>query len=79
MPSITVKNLPEPLYRTLKEQAKRRHRSLNGEIIATLEENLHSRGERTVADLVRELEGFHARMRQVPNSEIEQLRREGCP
>lgn len=79
MPSITVKNLPEPLYRTLKQQAKRRHRSLNGEIVATLEEALRKRERRKVDELLKELEGFHGRMSQVPISEIKRLRREGRP
>ncbi|MGH8428027.1 MAG: FitA-like ribbon-helix-helix domain-containing protein [Gammaproteobacteria bacterium] len=79
MPSITVKNLPEPLYRTLKQQAQRRHRSLNGEIVATLEEALHARGRHQVEELLKELEGFHARMGQVPIIEIGRLRREGRP
>lgn len=79
MPSITVKNLPEPLYRTLKEQAKRRHRSLNGEIIATIEESLHRHDERDVAKLIRELERFDSKMSPVPADEIDQLRREGRP
>lgn len=79
MPSITVKNLPEPLYRALKQRAKQRHRSLNGEIIATLEETLHGCGRRDVDELLEELKGFHASMDRVPVSEIKRLRREGRP
>jgi plasmid stability protein len=79
MPSITVKNLPEPLYRTLKQQAQRRHRSLNGEIVATLEEAVQEPAKRRVDKLVEELEGFHVRMSRVPISEIKRLRREGRP
>lgn len=37
MPSITVKNIPEPIYKKLKQQAESQHRSMNSEIIACLE------------------------------------------
>lgn len=37
MPMLTIKGIPDELYRTLKERAERNHRSLNGEIIACLE------------------------------------------
>lgn len=37
MPTITLKNIPEQLYDRLKSLAKLRHRSLNSEIIFTLE------------------------------------------
>ncbi len=36
MPSLTIRNLPAPVHRKLREQAARHHRSLNSEVIATL-------------------------------------------
>jgi plasmid stability protein len=38
--SITLKNIPEPLYRRIRMAADRHHRSLNSEIIARLEQVL---------------------------------------
>ena len=38
MATLTVKNIPDPLYKMLKRQAARRHRSLNQEIISFLEQ-----------------------------------------
>ena len=35
--TITLKNLPRDLHKTLSERAKKNHRSLNGEILATLQ------------------------------------------
>ncbi len=35
--NITVKDLPDPVYRAIKSEAKRNRRSLNAEIIRTLE------------------------------------------
>jgi len=40
LPTLTIKGLPEPLYRRLKQQAEAHHRSLNGEIIACLQQAL---------------------------------------
>ncbi len=37
MPTLTIKGLPDPIYRRLKEQADAHRRSLNGEIIVCLE------------------------------------------
>jgi plasmid stability protein len=37
MATMTIKNVPDPVYRELKRQAARHHRSLNQEVIALLE------------------------------------------
>jgi antitoxin FitA len=43
MPAITVKNIPESLYKSLKESAGVNHRSINREIIACIERALGAR------------------------------------
>lgn len=40
MPSITVKNIPKPIYIKLKQEAEAQHRSMNSEIIACLERSV---------------------------------------
>lgn len=40
MPAVTIKNLPDGLYQRLKINAQAHHRSINGELIATLERAL---------------------------------------
>ncbi|MCF8262554.1 MAG: Arc family DNA-binding protein [Melioribacteraceae bacterium] len=40
MNSITVRNIPTPIHKKLKERSKIKRRSLNSEIIACLEEFL---------------------------------------
>lgn len=40
MPTLTIKGLPNKLYRRLKQQAEAHRRSLNGEIIVCLEQAL---------------------------------------
>ncbi len=37
--NISIKNVPEELVRALKERAKRNHRSLQGEVLAVLEDS----------------------------------------
>jgi hypothetical protein len=44
--TITLKKIPAGLYESLKESASRHRRSLNGEIIALLEERLQARRNR---------------------------------
>lgn len=43
MASITVKNIPDDLYKKLKQQAEANHRSINSEIIACIESAVSSR------------------------------------
>jgi len=40
MATITLKNIPTDLHRKLKKRAEEHHRSLNGEILATLKTQL---------------------------------------
>lgn len=40
MPTLTIRNISERLYRALEESAKVHGRSLNGEVLACLEESL---------------------------------------
>ena len=44
MPSLTIKNIPEEIYRRLKIAAEKNHRSLNGEVIACLDDALTPHG-----------------------------------
>lgn len=42
MPSITIRNIPEDVLAKIKKRAKKERRSLNNEIIKTLEDsNIH--------------------------------------
>jgi plasmid stability protein len=42
MPTLTIKNIPEPLVKRLKQQAAAHHRSLNFQVISYLEQMTHS-------------------------------------
>lgn len=50
MSTVTIKNMPPSVHRSLKARAKAHGRSLNKEVIATLEGSLH--GARIDADSV---------------------------
>ena len=43
MPALTVKNIPQELYERLKQSARVKHRSINSEVIACLEQTLFAR------------------------------------
>lgn len=49
--SLTLKGIPEPIYRRVKQAAERNHRSMNSEIIACLEQVLAPRQVDPVASL----------------------------
>lgn len=42
MATLTIKNVPEPVVKRLKQQAAAQHRSLNFQVIAYLEQMTHS-------------------------------------
>lgn len=46
MPTLVVKNLPEPLHERLKAQAQQHHRSITKEAIYLLEQGLLAEGNR---------------------------------
>lgn len=73
--NITVKNVPDSVYRTIKAEAKRNRRSLNAEIIQTREAEaavVERRGE--VTNLRAELDRFAASL--PPLGDIASLIRE---
>jgi len=59
--NITVKNIPESIYRVMKREAKRKRRSLNAEIIQALEtEAAEAERRRQLGNLRKELDRFAA-------------------
>ena len=80
MATITVKNIPDDLYRRLKAAAERNRRSINGEIIHRIEFSLRSQrvpaGE--VLARVRDVRASYGE-RIIELEELEAARREGRP
>lgn len=66
---ITVKNIPDPVYRVMKREAKRKRRSLNSEIIRVLEtEVAEAERRRRLSGLRKELDRFAASLPPVDDS-----------
>ena len=67
--NITVKNIPDPVYETIKKEAKRKGRSLNAEIIKLLEaEAAQAERRRDLLALRKDLDRFAARLPPMEDS-----------
>jgi len=81
MPSLTIKRLPEEIYASLKTAAEKNHRSLNSEIIVSLQRSLA--GSRPPADeVIDSLRQWHKKLAGLPRltaADIKRARREGRP
>ncbi len=78
--TITVKGIPDEVYRRLKAAAETSHRSINSEIVARLEQSLMARRVSTaqLLERVRRLHAsFEGHVLELPA--LEAARREGRP
>ena len=67
--NITVKNIPDPVYKVMKREAKRKGRSLNAEIIQTLvTEATEAERRRQLSNLRKELDLFAASLPPLDDS-----------
>jgi hypothetical protein len=67
--NITVKNVPDRIYRVMKREAKRKRRSLNAEIIKALEtESAEAQRRRRLMNLRKELDRFAASLPPLDDS-----------
>src|SRR5450631_2560082 len=67
--NITVKNIPDPVYRVMKQEAKRKKRSLNAEIIQALENEAADAARRQqLTNFRKELDSFAASLPALSNS-----------
>ena len=62
MASVTIKNLPDSIYRKLKARAKNNHRSINGEIVNVLAHELNE-AEINVPEFLAEAEKIRNRVK----------------
>jgi plasmid stability protein len=53
--SLSIKNVPDALVRRLKERAERHHRSLQGELMAVLEQAVGASGALTPDEVLAEV------------------------
>ena len=67
--NITVKNIPQSIYRVMKREAKTKRRSLNAEIIQALEtEAAEAERRRQLSNLRKELDRFAASLPPLDDS-----------
>jgi plasmid stability protein len=79
MATITIKNIPDQVYEGLKQRAKIRHRSLNGEIIHLLEKSLKTT-ELTPEEVRMKAKIFREKVKEMLSpEEIEDAISEGRP
>ena len=80
MANLSLKNVPADLHRKLKQRAREHHRSLNGEIIASLQEAVAPQ-RFDAEEAARRLRGLRARYRGRPPSdrEVAAFKAEGRP
>lgn len=74
MPALTIKGVPDEVYRRLKTSAARHRRSLNSEVLTCLERSL-ALPERDPQETVAALRRFHRSLRGVPRLTDAFLRR----
>jgi antitoxin FitA len=74
MPALTIRNLPDEVYRRLKESARLNRRSLNSEAIVLLERSLGHR-RRSAEESLASLQRLHERLRDLPPLDDELLER----
>ena len=80
MATITLKNIPADLHRELKRRAEEHHRSLNREVIATLQTATGKTHRVDVEALIREARAARAKfVRQISDAEINAWKRAGRP
>jgi plasmid stability protein len=80
MASITLKNIPADLHRELKKRAAEHHRSLNGELIATLKSATGKTHRVDVEAMIREARSARAKFtRPISDAEINAWKRAGRP
>jgi antitoxin FitA len=80
VPSITLKNIPADLHRKLKRRAKEHHRSLNREIIATLQGAANQSLRIESAALIREARAIRKKFkREISPAQIRTWIRHGRP
>ncbi len=79
--TITLKNIPDALYESLKASAARNRRSLNSEVIARLEESTGSWSHLSVEERLERIRAARVTLRGGPfdPEELERYINEGRP
>jgi plasmid stability protein len=77
MPSLTIRDIPPKLHRTLKARAERNRRSLQAEVLWTLEEAVEPRRV-PAEEMLERVRQFRMRVRvRTTDAEIRRFKRQG--
>lgn len=79
--TITLKNIPEPLYESLKEAAAKNRRSLNSEVLERLQASVGGWGALTVEERLERIRAVRVTLKGGPfdPEELERYINEGRP
>lgn len=69
--NLSIKNAPDDIVQRLRERASRHHRSLQGELMAILEESVKTPEPLTSEDVLEEVQRLHLR---TPSEAVELIR-----
>ena len=78
MASLTIRDIPDDVLETLRERARRNHRSLNGEILALFEQQARTpvTDPESLIASVREIQDRYE-IGPVDHAEVDAIKREG--
>ena len=77
MASVTIKNLPDGIYKKLKARAKSNHRSINGEIVNVLAHELNE-ADFNVSEFLAEAEKIRNKIKiAFSNEDLIAIKNEG--
>ena len=80
MVNITLKNIPEEIYKQLRKRAKSNERSINGEILFMLKRHLAAEERANPEDIIREAREFRKKVKgTISLEELEKAINEGRP
>ncbi len=74
--NLSIKNVPEEVVQSLRQRAAQRHRSLQGELLAIIEQAVRSEQALTPAELLAEVRGLGLRT-PADSAEIVRTDRDG--
>lgn len=79
MPSLTIKNIPDRIFKKLKTKAQRNRRSLNSEILNCLESSVGNR-KINVEELLKKARGLRSGINfTIKDKEISRLKKSSRP
>ena len=77
MSTMTIRNIPDDLKRTIATEAKRNRRSMNQQVLVLLESSVDTTSTSPIEDKIRKIQKLRNSFHPLSQKEIEQGREEG--